>query len=101
MTKYESGSKREREIIHIALKNGATLGLKGAGSKSYSNNPKLKVDCIVIKDKRIYLIQSKKGSSTKKEKEDFLKETALLEDYYYLKGLYIENLEDAKIMLSR
>jgi len=61
MTIYQQGARVEREHCHLAIKDGALLSLRGAGSKSYG---RYKIDVIDVFPKEselgIRLIQHKK-----------------------------------------
>ena len=56
----QKGARFERKLLKLAISRGATLAMRGASSKSRSAMPNLKIDLIIIKGKKIYLIQAKK-----------------------------------------
>lgn len=94
MTRYNKGAVFERELIHRALKMDAQLALRGAGSKSWSNDIDLKVDLVVFRKPYIYLVQSKKGKNSRKERSKFNTSTAKLKGYWFVKSGYIEELQE-------
>lgn len=65
MTIYQQGARIERLHCHRAIKEGALLSLRGAGSKNYG---KYKIDVVDVFPDKIRLIQhKKKGHIPKKE----------------------------------
>ena len=53
------GAKLENSLLRIALSKGATLGIRGASSKSRAKDKNLKIDIMLIKGSTLYLIQAK------------------------------------------
>lgn len=105
MSKYSKGATRERELIKIAMASGASLAIRGAGSKSYSLEPDLKVDIVVIKQGRIYLIQSKhQKRRTKREADKFYKAaevSGVNGRYLFAQPLFIETEDEMKQLMER
>jgi Holliday junction resolvase len=58
----QKGARFERTLLNLAISKGATLAMRGASSKSRSTIQNLKIDLIIIKGRKIYLIQAKKST---------------------------------------
>ena len=105
INKAQKGANFERDLLNLALQKGATLALRGASSKSRSSDPNLKVDLIIIKKNKIYLIQAKKHKKRASipEKERFYSavERAGLQDRTLLvESAFIENKEQLEILIG-
>ena len=104
MSKYSKGARAERSLIHTALASGATLAIRGAGSKSYAHNPDLKVDMVLFKDGFCYLVQSKKQEKLNNAERQRFFDAAVKEKlhgkYFYVKALYVESKEDLEMMMA-
>ena len=105
MNKARKGANFERELMKLALQKGATLVIRGAGSKSKSIFPNLKIDLVIVKDGKIYFIQAKhhKQKATQKEKDAFYNaafNAHLQQGIFVSDAEFIENKEQLDIMLG-
>ena len=101
----QKGARFERDLLNLALQKGATLAMRGASSKSRSQDPNLKIDLVIIKKGKLYLIQAKrhKKKATIPEKERFYNavERANLQDTELLvESAFIENKEQLEILIG-
>lgn len=101
----QKGAAFERLLLQKALERGATLAMRGASSKSRSQDPNLKIDLVIIKKGKLYLIQAKrhKKKATIPEKERFYNavEHAGLQDRTLLvESAFIENKEQLEILIG-
>lgn len=105
MSKYSRGADRERELIRIAMASGAVLAIRGAGSKSHALEPELKVDLVVFKQGRVYLIQSKaQRKKNGKEMQRFYTaatKSSLHGKYVWVEAVFIESEEEMKELMER
>lgn len=74
MSKYAKGARLERELIKFLLKDkDVFLCVRGAGSKSYSNVPDLKIDVVCVRTRcnvvctDLFQVKSKKSKLSLKE----------------------------------
>ena len=105
INKAQKGANFERDLLNLALQKAAVLALRGASSKSKSSDPNLKVDLVIIKKNKIYLIQAKKHKKRASipEKERFYNavERAGLQDRTLLvESAFIENKEQLEILIG-
>ena len=105
INKSRKGSAFENALLSLALQRGAILAMRGASSKSRSLDPNLKIDLVIIKKGKLYLIQAKrhKKKATIPEKERFYStvERAGLQDRTLLvESAFIENKEQLEILIG-
>ena len=105
MNKARKGANFERELMKLALQKGATLVIRGAGSKSKSIFPDLKIDLVIVKDGKIYFVQAKhhKHKATQKEKETFfnaVKRAGLQDNTFTTEADFIESKEQFDILMG-
>ena len=101
----QKGANFERGLLNLALQKGATLALRGASSKSRSSNPNLKIDVVVIKNGKLYLIQAKKHNrkAYEPEKDRFynpVKKAGLQDRTLLVDSAFIENEKQLEILIG-
>ena len=99
----QKGARFERDLLNLALQKGATLAMRGASSKSRSLDPNLKIDLVIIKKNKCYLIQAKKHKkpASVPEKERFYNAVAPLQDTELLvESAFIENEKQLEILIG-
>lgn len=105
INKSRKGSAFENALLSLALQRGATLAMRGASSKSRSLDPNLKIDLVIIKKNKCYLIQAKKHKkpASLPEKDRFYNavESAGLQDTdLHVESAFIENEKQLEILLG-
>jgi Holliday junction resolvase len=94
MSKYASGARFERAIVHYLLEKGAVLVMRGAGSKAYGS---IKADIVALVPSagayHLIIIQAKHSKENKKKaRAEF--ESQKLADWVAL--LWLDKHEDWK-----
>ena len=103
INKSRKGSAFENALLSLALQRGAILAMRGASSKSRSLDPNLKIDLVIIKKNKCYLIQAKKHKkpASVPEKERFYNAVAPLQDTELLvENAFIENEKQLEILIG-
>ena len=101
----QKGARFERDLLNLALQKGATLAMRGASSKSRSQDPNLKIDLVIIKKGKLYLIQAKrhKKKATIPEKERFynaVERAGLQDNELLVESAFIENEKQLEILIG-
>ena len=99
------GARFERKLLNLAISRGAALAMRGASSKSRSAIPNLKVDLIIIKGRKIYLIQAKKharpaGPAEKDRFYDAVNKAGLQDTELMVESAFIENERQLEILIG-
>ena len=103
--KAQKGAAFERLLLNKAIAKGAVLTMRGASSKSRSQNPDLKIDLVIIKKNKIYLIQAKKHKrkASIPEKERFynaVERAGLQDNELLVESAFIENEKQLEILIG-
>ena len=101
----QKGARFERTLLNLAISKGATLAMRGACSKSRSAIQNLKIDLIIIKGRKIYLIQAKKharpaGPAEKDRFYDAVESAGLQDTELMVESLFIENERQLEILIG-
>ena len=101
----QKGARFERTLLNLAISKGATLAMRGASSKSRSAIQNLKIDLIIIKGRKLYLIQAKKHArpaypAEKDRFYDAVDRAGLQDTELMVESLFIENERQLEILIG-